>query len=77
MTHYETTVAGLPTRGLTFSKLIDHLREAQECCAMMAHLTKAEGTLADEALANGWIAISENLRRMQHIITAMATSRLN
>ena len=34
---YETS-AGLPTRGLTYSKMLDHLREAEECAAMMAHL---------------------------------------
>lgn len=43
----------------------------------MAHLTKAEGTVADEALANGWLTISENLRRMQDLITKLAMGRLN
>lgn len=74
--HYETS-AGLPTRGLTYAKLLDHLREAQECAALMGHLTKAEGTVADEALANGWLAVSENLRRMQDLITKMAMGRMN
>ena len=43
----------------------------------MGHLTKAEGTVADEALANGWLAVSENLRRMQDLITKMAMGRMN
>lgn len=74
---YQTTSGGLPTRGLTYSKLLEHLREAQECAAMMGHLTKAEGTHSDDAIGDGWLTVSENLRRMQHIITMLATSRLN
>lgn len=74
---YETQ-AGLPTRGLTYSKMIDHLREAQECAALMAHLVKAEGTVADEALANGWLVIEHALKLMAMKITGLATSgRLN
>jgi hypothetical protein len=74
--HYETQ-AGLPTRGLTFAKLTEHLREAEECCAMMAHLVKAEGTIADEALGNGWILISQNLEKVRKVVTQMAMGRLN
>jgi hypothetical protein len=73
---YETQ-AGLPTRGLTFAKLLDHLREAQECAALMAHLVKAEGTVADEALGNGWLMVQELLRRTSLKITEMAQGRLN
>ena len=73
---YETS-AGLPTRGLTYAKLLDHLREAQELTAMMAHLVKAEGTIADEALGNGWIIISELLKRLTDKVTSMAMHKLN
>jgi hypothetical protein len=76
MPKYET-LAGLPTRGLTYAKLLDHLREAQELTAMMAHLTKAEGTLADEALSNGWLMISELLKRLTDKVTSMATGSLH
>jgi hypothetical protein len=69
---YETH-AGLPTEGLTYAKLLEHLREAQECAAMMAHLRQAQGTLADTAIANGWLAVSEQLRRMAFVITQLAT----
>jgi hypothetical protein len=73
---YETQ-AGLPTRGLTYAKLLDHLREAEECCAMMAHLVKAEGTIADEALGNGWLIMADLIHRMIAKITALAQGRLN
>ena len=73
---YETQ-AGLPTRGLTYAKLLENLHECQDLTAMMAHLTKAEGTLADEALANGWLMISELLKRLTDKVTAMAMNKLN
>ncbi len=72
---YETS-AGVPTRGLTFAKMLDHLREAETCASLMAHLTKSEGTVADEALANGWLKVAENLRRLCEVITLMAQRRL-
>jgi len=73
---YETS-AGLPTRGLTYAKLLENLRECQELTAMMAHLVKAEGTVADEALGNGWIVISELLKRLTDKVTAMTMHKLN
>jgi hypothetical protein len=76
MPSYETS-AGVPTRGLTYAKMLDHLREAETCASLMAHLTKAEGTIADEALANGWLAIADRLRIMCHVVTTMAQSRMN
>lgn len=73
---YETQ-AGLPTKGLTYSKLIELLIEAQEHCALMGHLCKTETGLKDDALARGWYMISELLRRVQMKVTNLAQGDLN
>jgi len=73
---YET-IGGLPTHGITYMELLDHLRESQKCCAILSHLHNTEGNVADEALANGWLSIAENLRRMQHMVTKLAQGRMN
>lgn len=76
MSKYET-LAGRPTPGITYMKLIDHLREAQEACAVLSHLSQTEGSIKDIALAKGWLMIAEALRMMQHKVTEMAQGRLN
>lgn len=76
MKHYDT-VAGLPTRGITYAKLLDHLREAEELMILMAHLVKAEGTIADEALGNGWLLMAQMHERIRRKVTEMAQGRLN
>jgi hypothetical protein len=65
---YETQ-AGLPTKGLTYSKMLEHLREAQDCAAMMAHLYRAND---DKLVAQGWLGVEELLKRLCHQITEMA-----
>jgi hypothetical protein len=59
----------IPTTGETFAKLIEHLRLAQEDCAMMAHLLNAEGT---NHLGKQWLLISEMLKKAQYNITHLA-----
>lgn len=71
------TIGGRPTPGITYMKLINNLREAQDACAMLSHLSNTESGIKDIALAKGWIAISEMLRRMQAKVTEMAQGRLN
>jgi hypothetical protein len=77
MRYGEINQAGLPTRGLTYQKMLDNLRECQELAAIMSHLVGLEGTIADQALAQGWIKIAENFARIEKVITHMATGRLN
>ena len=68
----------VPTRGETFSKLLEHIRLAEEQAAMMAHLTRAEsGGIKDNAIANGWLSVSELFRRMAIKVTELAQGRLN
>lgn len=72
---YET-LAGVPTRGLTYAKLCDALHEAQDAAAMMAHLHQTEGNPTDSTLAHGWLGISELLKRMIHQVTLLAANKL-
>ena len=74
MSKYETTM-GVPTRGGTYAKLTDHLREAQDCAAMMAHLHNTEGNDVDKVLARGWLGVEELLKRLVHQITALAANK--
>jgi hypothetical protein len=64
----------VPTTGETYSKLMHHLRMAQEDAAMMAHLTNAQD---DRELAKQWLVVSENFRKMQHSLTLLATGRMH
>ena len=73
---YETS-AGIPTIGLTYARLHERLIGCQEDCAMISHLTRAQSTSAkDNALADGWHALSEMLKRVDFQVTALATKRL-
>lgn len=60
-----------PTRGETFSKMLEHLRLAQEDAAMMAHLYN-EGDSKSRRIAIGWIGVSEQLKLTIHAVTEMA-----
>jgi hypothetical protein len=73
---YET-VGGQVTRGETYAKLMDHLREAQECAAVLAHLHNTEGNDMDKLLAHGWLGIAEHFRLVQHKVTQMAMGALD
>lgn len=66
----------IPTKGETFSLLIEHLRKAQEQSAMMAHLTNTEGDDKGRLLAQGWLTVSEGLKIMQLKIIEMAKGKL-
>jgi hypothetical protein len=52
---------------------MEHVRKAQEDCAMMAHLTHDE----DKARSTAWLNISELFKKMQHKLTQLAMGRLN
>ena len=73
---YETS-GGLPTIGLTYARLHERLIGCQEDCAMISHLVRAQGTgPKDTALADGWHALSEMMKRVDFQVTALATRRL-
>lgn len=64
----------VPTSGETYSKLMEYLRKAQEECSTLAHLENANDK---RRRAIAWLAVSENMRRMQHIVTNLAMGKLN
>ncbi len=63
----------VPTQGETFARLIEHLRLAQEAAATLSHLAHAN---SDRSKAMGWMAVSENLKRSQSLVTDLATRGL-
>lgn len=71
------TQGGLPTVGLMYEQLLEHLRQAQENAAMLSHLTNTEDTIRDKLISKGWLAIAELLRQMEFKITSLAQGRLN
>jgi len=62
----------VPTQGEEFTKLLDNLRKAQDNSAMLAHLTRAQGGRKDKAIADGWISVSELLKRIIFQVTKLA-----
>ena len=63
----------IPTVGEEFAKLIEHLRKAQECAAMIAHLTRDN----DNLRAQGWLAVSQMLGNTVLGVTKLATKRMD
>lgn len=66
----------IPTVAEEFAQLIEHLRKAQEHCAMIGHLTSAQGSKEDKVLGNAWVTVSELLKVMQLKTTNLAQGRL-
>lgn len=66
----------VPTSGEAFAKLIEHLRLAQEQATMLMHLARAEGDGPGKVIASGWFHVSENLKKMQHVVTQIATGKM-
>jgi hypothetical protein len=75
VTKFETR-GGQVTRGETFAKLLDHLDQIRDCCAIMAHLHNTEGNDADKLLAKGWLGMAELFRLTRHKVTQLAQGRL-
>ncbi len=72
---YET-IGGQVTRGETYAKLMDHLREAQECACVLAHLHNTEDNDMDKLLARGWLGVAEMFRLAQDKVTKLAMKRM-
>ena len=70
-------MVSVPTQGEAFSKLIYHLDEMMNQAAMLAHLTRAQSnTGKDRAMADGWIAVTELMKRMRFQVTKLAEGKL-
>ena len=72
MSRYPTT-AGQLSESDTYAKLSEHLRLAQEDAAMLSHIT---GLSNRPAVSNGWLLISEQLKRFNHVVTNLAAGKL-
>lgn len=70
------TIGGVPTTGETYSKLLHHLRECQELCAVMGHLLNTEDSHMDGLLAKGWLGMSELMGEITKKVTALAMRKL-
>jgi hypothetical protein len=66
----------VPTRGETYSKLLHHIREAQDQAAIMAHLHNTEANDMDRLLAKGWLGVEEMLKLFAHQVTQLAMNKL-
>lgn len=64
----------IPTEGETFSKVIEYIRKAQEETATLSHLTGLNG---HAAAAQGWLAVSEQLKVMQRVIIQIAKRKMS
>lgn len=70
---YET-IGGQASESITFSRLLEHLRLAIECCYTIGHLKKAnDATL----IGQGFLAIGQMLEQTVAKVTALAMNKLN
>lgn len=73
---FSLTIGGQVTRAEVFAKLLDHVREAQDCAALMAHLHNTEGNDMDKLLAKGWLGVHEMFKLTAYQITELAKNKL-
>ena len=76
MTTNFSTKGGIVTRSETYVKLLHHLDEARDCCAVIGHLHKTEDTKKDDVLAMGWLAVAELMKRVRDKVTELAQGKL-
>jgi len=72
---YET-IGGQVTRGETYAKIIEQMKELRSNFAVMAHLHNTEGD-KDALIAKGWLAMEELMHRIEHQVTKLAMSKLS
>lgn len=75
MKHYET-IGGQVTRGETLAKLTDLLREAEDCCYVIAHLQSTEDGHKDALLTTGWKGIGQMLALVRKQVIKLGQGRL-
>ena len=75
MRKYET-VGGTVTRSETYSKLMDLLREAEECCYVISHLHNTEDSAMDRTLAHGWRGVGQLLEQVRAKIIDFAARKM-
>ena len=67
----------IPTQGEGYAKLTEYLRLAQEEAYTLSHLTHSmSSSPKDKAIADGWFAIGEMLKRMNFQVIKIAQGRM-
>lgn len=74
---FDTTIGGVPSRAMVYSKLLDHVRECQDLTALMGHLHNTEASDMDKLLAKGWLGMSEMFKLTAYQITELAKNKLS
>ena len=75
MSEYPTyeTVGGQASEAITYSRLIEHLKLAAECCMVLGHLRKAND---DPIIGSGFLGIGQMLEKCVTQVTQLATKGL-
>jgi len=70
-------MTSIPTQGESFAKLIEYIRKAQEECATLSHLAGLQSHKPrEQAIAKGWLIVSEQLKLMQRTVTKIGMGKL-
>ncbi len=72
MSNYPTyeTSGGQVSEAITYSRLIEHLKLAAECCYVLGHYKKANN---NELIGQGFLGIGQLLERTCTQVTQLAT----
>lgn len=73
---FDTTLGGVPSRGIVYAKIMDLQRDLEDCYALMAHLHNTEGNDMDKLLAKGWLGMAELSKQIQAKVTTLAMNKL-
>lgn len=65
----------VPTEAEEYSKLMEYLIRCQECAAMLAHLSNNYGAKGRRR-AIGWLAIEQQFKLSQQVVTTLAQGKL-
>ena len=74
MSKYATT-AGVPTRGDAYTKLMHHLKEAEDQAYVLSHLHNTEDAELDKLMAKGWLGVGQLLDSIHTRIVALAANK--
>jgi len=71
------TIGGTVTQAECLTKLNHNLREAQEMCYMLGHLTKSmSNSRKDQSLGDGWLAIGHAIDLMIKNVGVIAMGKI-
>ncbi len=73
---FSTTIGGQVSRSEVYLKLLDHIREAQDCAALLSHLHNTEDSQMDKVLAKGWLGMSEMFKLTAYQVTQLAKNKM-